>query len=75
MNLTNRIATILKMVFCVGTLSYAAEVTGTVSPSVVSTGPPATVCRSCLNGGSFYEADKVLDRADVFVSLERKMSD
>jgi len=51
-------------------------VTGRVSPSIVSSGPPQTTCRamSPLRDG-FYEASKELNPADVFASLERKMSD
>jgi hypothetical protein len=51
-------------------------VTGKVSPSIVSTGPPASSCRAMsTNGGSYYEANKDLTPADFFSSFERKLSD
>jgi hypothetical protein len=52
------------------------EVTGKGIPEMISAGPPAeSVCRGGPNNQTYYEAGRALNPADVFVPLERKMSD
>jgi hypothetical protein len=71
------VETLVKQVDGYNRIAAALGVTGTVSPASVSMmGSSATSCAAFLgNGRSYYELNKALNPADVFVPLERKRDD